>query len=573
MAAASCLLLITYLLRIQVEGVIRKTRYGRVEGVIEDGIQKYVGIPYAKPPVGDLRFAPPEEPDAWCETVYDATGLLSDVASCPQGDSVGAPSIVEDCLYLNIFAPIDSHRHIRPRYPVMIFIHGGSFIRGSSTLPVYDFTNFVEQNQGVIVVSFNYRIGLLGWLYDNTFETKIRGNFGYQDQQLLIRWVRKNIKYFGGDKHQITLMGNSAGGYSVALHALYNNDCAGIVGGILQSPPFSVPSRDPVSWNDVPQQFSDLVGCPTETEHDVANILSCWRSVDTETIVSIQEDEAFTNDWPWAPGIYTPTVQTELIPNQPLFAFQDASSKQLRDVPPLIISTVRDELFWSYDAFLDAAINSAGYYGLFAALTQLFQDAGIALTILNHYGITPSTGSLTGNWYYDFIEIATDNWYCAVRNVSDNAANKMNDAVYYLNFDFVDTELYQHVTPNEVCWTRACHLFDTWFAVSSPALLPLFEEYGADTLGLKMQEYFTNFVIHGDPNGDCNQTEVRWPEYSSGDAGIETNFLRILDPENFVQQSTFTDGTRVGTNAISSSNDLCAFWDATGYLFGAQRPI
>eukprot|EP00484_Ammonia_sp_Unknown_P025516 CAMPEP_0197028078 /NCGR_PEP_ID=MMETSP1384-20130603/7865_1 /TAXON_ID=29189 /ORGANISM="Ammonia sp." /LENGTH=666 /DNA_ID=CAMNT_0042457023 /DNA_START=110 /DNA_END=2110 /DNA_ORIENTATION=+ len=555
---------------IEVEGLVRRTKYGRVEGVVEGGVQKYLKIPFAKPPVGDLRFAPPEEPEKWGGAIYDATGPLSSVPACPQGGTAYIPSNTEDCLYLNIFAPADADKNMTEKYPVMLWIHGGSFIQGGSSFFLYDYTNFVNEKQDVIVVTFNYRLGLLGWLYDNTFSTGVEGNFGYQDQKLVIEWVRSNIKFFGGDKTKITLIGHSAGAESVGLHLLYNNDNGKIAGGIMQSPSFQVPSRDPTTWNDVPERFSELVGCPTETDEQQASLLDCWRFVNVDTILSIQQDSAFSNGWPWAPVLFTPTTHTELIPNEPLFAFQDAPADSFKNVPPFIIGTTRDEMFWNYDAVTNAQVNYLGFNGLYYVLNLLVQDAATTVGILAQYGIYPSMTSLTGNWYYDLLELTTDNWYCAVRNVANNALSKMpEESVFYYNFDFANPTLNAYMTSNPTCLERACHGDDLPFSTTPPALLPLLQMFGVDSMGGAFQDLFANFARYGDPNGDGTQTTTAWPQYvaSTGD----DNFLRIDGNGQFVLQSTATDEPRPNTNDVSSSSDLCAFWDDMGYLYGANR--
>lgn len=181
-----------------------KTNKGPVTGVETGTLRKALGIPYAAAPVGDLRWAKPKPHASWKKIgPRDATSFGN---HCPQPASAfGTPSDTEDCLYLNVFAPIDDSLH-----PVMVWIHGGSLWLGESD--DYDPTRLVEQ--GVVVVTINYRLGELGFLSHRALG-KPNGNYGLMDQQLALKWVKQNIAHFGGDKKNVTLFGESAGALSV----------------------------------------------------------------------------------------------------------------------------------------------------------------------------------------------------------------------------------------------------------------------------------------------------------------------------------------------------------------------
>ncbi|HEY6924329.1 MAG TPA: carboxylesterase family protein [Steroidobacteraceae bacterium] len=180
------------------------------------GIRSFKGIPYAQPPVGPRRWQAPVAAASW-PGVRDATAFG---ASCPAppwpADSVYAdhpPRFSEDCLSLNVWAA-SSAKHS----PVMVFIYGGALIRGSSWEPTYDGTHFAEH--AVVFVSINYRLGPLGWLALPELSREsphgVSGNYGLLDQIEALKWVRKNIAAFGGDPENVTIMGESAGGLSVA---------------------------------------------------------------------------------------------------------------------------------------------------------------------------------------------------------------------------------------------------------------------------------------------------------------------------------------------------------------------
>ncbi|WP_459788309.1 carboxylesterase/lipase family protein [Alteriqipengyuania sp. 357] len=199
------------------EVAVVETSAGAVEGSLDDAIASYKGIPYAAPPVGDLRWKPPQELAGWDGTL-DATAFgpacyqptVSGAASSIYQDETGPLS--EDCLSLNIWAPQDA-----TTAPVFVWIHGGALVSGTSRFGMYDGTRMAQQ--GAIVVSINYRLGALGFLAhpDLTAESDqgISGNYGLMDQIAALRWVKRNIAAFGGDPENVTIAGESAGALSV----------------------------------------------------------------------------------------------------------------------------------------------------------------------------------------------------------------------------------------------------------------------------------------------------------------------------------------------------------------------
>jgi para-nitrobenzyl esterase len=193
-----------------------ETASGRLEGREKDGILLFAGVPYAAPPVGPLRFAPPQPHPGW-SGLRDATRFGP--ISVQGGDLLGglfqgsAPETSEDCLFLNVQTPaLDDARR-----PVMVWIHGGSFTGGSGSTPWYNGTHFAIHGD-VVVVTLNYRLGALGFLHlaDLAPELAMSGNSGLLDQIAALEWVRDNIERFGGNPDDVTLFGESAGGMSVA---------------------------------------------------------------------------------------------------------------------------------------------------------------------------------------------------------------------------------------------------------------------------------------------------------------------------------------------------------------------
>ena len=171
-------------------------------------LYSYRGIPYALPPVADLRWAAPQPYPRW-RHLRPATSFG---AICPQDGVATGDS--EDCLFLNIWTPRAAVERDK-RLPVMVFIHGGYFVFGAGSLPLYD-GSYLAASGDVVVVTLNYRLGALGFLA--VPELGLTGNYGILDQRLALRWVAENIAAFGGDPRKVTIFGESAGAMSVGLH-------------------------------------------------------------------------------------------------------------------------------------------------------------------------------------------------------------------------------------------------------------------------------------------------------------------------------------------------------------------
>lgn len=193
-----------------------KTDSGVVEGKEVGAVHAFLGIPFAAPPVGELRWKPPAAPAKWTD-VRKATDFG---AHCLQGDIYGdmnfrgAPGS-EDCLFLNVWAPA---KPSAPRLPVMVWIYGGGFAAGSTSEQRQDGTNLAQQ--GVVVVSMNYRLGIFGFFVHPELAKESghnsAGNYGFLDQLAALKWVHENIAAFGGDPGNVTIFGESAGSFSVS---------------------------------------------------------------------------------------------------------------------------------------------------------------------------------------------------------------------------------------------------------------------------------------------------------------------------------------------------------------------
>ncbi len=185
---------------------------GRVQGVAKEGLMVFKGIPYAAPPVGKLRWQPPQRVEPWAgvrsavDYGHDCMQFLFPNDAAPLRTT---PS--EDCLYLNVWAPLQHAQDL----PVLVWIYGGGFVNGGSSPAVYSGAAFARQ--GLVFVSFNYRVGRFGFF---AFPALVKqgglvGNYAFMDQIAALKWVQQNIAAFGGDPHQVTIFGESAGGMSV----------------------------------------------------------------------------------------------------------------------------------------------------------------------------------------------------------------------------------------------------------------------------------------------------------------------------------------------------------------------
>ncbi|WP_233342848.1 carboxylesterase/lipase family protein [Burkholderia cepacia] len=208
-----CVLLMMWMATANAQLGTVETEGGSVYGLPGE-TQAFLGIPYAAPPVGNLRWRPPAQATKW-RGVKDATKFGSDCVQPPEYPELRGGGQSEDCLTLNVWTPARSKAE---RLPVMVWIHGGGFQYGAGSHPMYDGTSLAAQ--GVVVVTLNYRLGLLGYLahpaLSSESPTHASGNYGLMDQIAALGWVQRNISSFGGDPSNVTVFGQSAGAHSIA---------------------------------------------------------------------------------------------------------------------------------------------------------------------------------------------------------------------------------------------------------------------------------------------------------------------------------------------------------------------
>lgn len=280
------------------------TTTGPVLGYADAGVESYLGIPYAAPPVGPLRWKPTEPHAPWTEP-RDATQLS---AICPQDSdrSDGGSVQSEDCLYLNVWTP---RADPAAKRPVMVFIHGGGFKNGSGSSPTYLGSTLPARD--VVLVTFNYRLGILGFLAHPwlTAESahQASGNYGLLDQQAALQWVHDNIAAFGGDPAQVTLFGESAGSISVCTHLVAPASEGLFRRGIGESGPCVITRTTLAAAEVLGAGFAQQVSCQD---------LACLRGLTVEQVTAVPASPPSD----FGLGIATPNVDGWVLPEAPAVA-------------------------------------------------------------------------------------------------------------------------------------------------------------------------------------------------------------------------------------------------------------
>jgi para-nitrobenzyl esterase len=266
------------------DGPLVRTTEGPVQGFTRDGIDTFLGVPYAAPPVGELRWQPPRMHAAW--NAPRQAGQFGN--TCPQitelGVFAGPVSVTEDCLYLNVFASHDAGKD--RKLPVLVWLHGGGLFDGESN--DYDATPLVKGGPAgpTVVVTINYRLGLLGYLAHPALDAEGHdfGNYGLMDQQAALRWVQRNIAAFGGDPGNVTVGGQSAGSTSTAALVISPGSAGLFHRAIFQSGPLlTVASLQFAEQRG--SKFATAAGCGEEVNGAAA---TCLRALSVHKILSLQ---------------------------------------------------------------------------------------------------------------------------------------------------------------------------------------------------------------------------------------------------------------------------------------------
>jgi para-nitrobenzyl esterase len=340
------------------------TQYGYVRGVLEGQVESFKNMPFAAPPVGNLRWMPPEEPKEWLGT-RDASHFSSQCQQervFPYQVYIGS----EDCLYLNVFKPSEA-----TDLPVIVFIHGGSLVSGSAseTFPnppvaVYDGSRLAE-GAHVVVVTLNYRLGPFGFLSHKKLSSANRGsgNYGYMDQIQALKWVKNNIAGFGGDPTNVTLFGQSAGATGVWVH-ISSPLSKGLFHRAIVDSGVEVEAK-PLHVAELKGAFlSRLLNCSNATDE-----LACMRGKSVKEIFGILP--AFENN-----DRYDPVVDNFVLTDSPIAIMRSGMHNHV----PIIQGNNEEEVSGKGDAsnkIVDDLTFATAVNGLVMGLQHNFPGASL----------------------------------------------------------------------------------------------------------------------------------------------------------------------------------------------------
>ena len=272
-------------------GLIVRTDRGLIQGTYAEGTDQFLGVPYAAPPVGALRWAAPQPPPRWAG-VRQATSYGGRCAQLASGNGPRVDN--EDCLYANVFTPPGARAQSPGGgLPVLVMIHGGGLTTGAGDQ--HDGSLIVTTDH-IIVVSINYRLGPFGFLDLpglGTSASTASGNFGLLDQEAALRWVQRNIAAFGGDPAKVTIAGESAGGWSDCA-LLASPPARGLFRGVIMESG-SCASQSPATAQAASLAFAKQAGCP-----DAASAAACLRALPEQTLLdaSASYQPEFTDGGP-----------------------------------------------------------------------------------------------------------------------------------------------------------------------------------------------------------------------------------------------------------------------------------
>ena len=483
-------------------GVVR-TQAGSVRGLVAPDHRLFSGIPYAAPPVGALRWQPPQPAAEW-DGFRDATRAgprcIQDVSN-----DVDRSETSEDCLTLNVWTPPAGHE---PR-PVMVWIHGGSFINGSGD--IYDATSLTDRGD-MVVVTINYRLGALGFLAHPALgPTGDVGNYGLADQQAALRWVRDNIAAFGGDPDKVTIAGESAGGMAVCDHLVAPGSAGLFDAAIVQSGPCQAQYDLPAAQRTSEKYAADA-GCG-----DPATAAACLRALPPERLQKPVLYGRIGTD-----QLSGPVTGTATLPVDPITGAAQGRAAKV----PALVGTTADEftLFTALQYIRGRAFDAAHYPEL---LSQAFgPNAG---AVAQQYPPEQFGGSVP----LAYSAAVTDGVFACT---ADRLANSLSASqpVYFAEFDDPGAPAPEplHAAPFPVGAGHSLELRYLFDVGGAEALDPAQQKLSQEMVG-----YWSRFVTTGSPASG-------WPSLADG-AGARMS----LQP----------GGSRIITDFDETHR--CAFWE------------
>jgi para-nitrobenzyl esterase len=492
------------------------TDKGPVHGVVAKSHREFLGIPYAAPPVGEMRWKDPAPHAAWT-SAWDATHFG---ASCAQPSFIPglANHSSEDCLYLNIYTPNPPRR----RLPVMVWIHGGSFLVGSGQ----DADGSVlAAKRKVVVVTINYRLGPFGFLADKALDAEnpnhVAANFGLLDQQAALKWVKSNIAAFGGDRSRVTIFGESAGGISVCLQ--------------LESPGAAGLFERAINESGPCQMVTSLARGQAQGDK-LAGVLGCAKTSDVAACMrskpASQVQAALPSNPAGGGALWFPVVDGFVLPQTASDAFKAGKFTRV----PFINGSNHDEgtLFVDFGKPLTAD----QYTGM---VQQRFGKD--ALRVLEEYPLH-AYPSPSAAWATVFTDVY---FSCPIRG----ATRLLAPQVPVYAYEFNDPHAPNTMVPHAHLELRAYHsseiryVFQTSFPNhnrEAPSGL------SAEQLKLsdRMMTYWTRFAATGSPDG----VSPKWSPYRNAQDQVLS-----FAPGDIRYESDFAKDHR------------CAFWDTVTKIF------
>jgi para-nitrobenzyl esterase len=474
----------------------------------------YLGIPYAAPPIGPLRWKPPQAAASWSAPRPSAIGL-----ACAQSKDFPPFSVNpsgEDCLYLNVWTP----NPLPQRAPVMVFVHGGAFGWGAGGIPLYDGASLAAST-GAIVVTINYRLGPFGFLSLPALRVEdaahpSAGNYGIEDQIAAFAWVRAGIDAFGGDPQRVTIFGQSAGASSMLMHLVSPKSKGLFDHVIVESAPASSFLGISSSTADAGgAAFAKALGCET-----AGTQLACLRAKPVADVleavpskVTLKFDTVGEAQRVW----WVPVYDGFVLPDDPRKLIAAGSYQKV----PTIVGNTKNEATILLAS--GAPTDDAGYQKM---LEGLFPGHGAA--IAQHYPIA----SFGGSYRTASAEAVTDGMFvCAARGVVRALASSSTPVYRYELAHAID-----FVIPN----LGAFHGSEIPFVFGSKIGANDLDE-SEQVLSKSIVGYWGAFASAGDPNG---AGRLAWPTYGKG----EQEMLFDLSPSI--------------TTAYKKA--ACDFWDGLG---------
>jgi para-nitrobenzyl esterase len=505
-----------YSVNIKSAPTITVTQSGAVQGVVGGNLLAFRGIPFAAPPVGNLRWQPPQPPANWAG-IRAASSFGS---ACPQLNGTNQPIGDEDCLFLNVFMSATPSNQPQA---VMVYIHGGGNRQGSARAPNFDAPPLAMQ--GVILVTIQYRLGMLGFLVHPLLDAEgggASGNYGLMDQIAALTWVHNNIASFGGDPSRVMVFGQSAGSFDVEAllvsplaKGLFSS--AGMESGaFVHGQYLALSDMEPLE-----APLVQAVGC-----NNVTDVLACLRGVPANTVV------ANTGAIPTIPGddaCRSVVIEPRALPIDPFDALQQNGTP----VPLLIGSTREEESAQGAndDPTAMPPLTEPGYE---AALHADFDPLGA--------GVEPAVLTLYPALSYDapvYALIAAETDYFDItptRNVA-RAAAKMNGPPVW-------RYLYTHAFENDpnLLPYRAYHTSELPFVFGNPSINPNgpHTPTAAElTFAMQMMGYWSQFAKTGNPNATGS---TLWPRYDANtDAMLQLDDTQTaINGYHNVQDDFFT---------------------------------